>query len=416
MRILFLSNVYPNPVQPLKGTFNRSMVAALARQHQLQVISPVSWIDALRARLQSGARLTQPHEEFVKGVHADYPLFYYPPKVLRHRFGDFLWKSIQHSVTQTLKKFQPEAVLSYWAHPDGDVALRIARMCCVPAISMVGGSDVLLLARSGKRRTAIMNVLQQSDAVISVSQHISDSLKLDGISPEKLHVVYRGLDRQLFSPGDKQEARQQLKLPGKQTLFVAVGRLVDVKGHEQLLAACRVLSQQGHNFQCHILGDGPLRKQLQQQINGFDLQNCVHLSGSQSQAELVSWYRAADCVVHPSYSEGIPNVLFEAMSCGTRFVASNVGGIPEIADADYDLLVPPRDCNALAQAMASHMQQLHSDNGTRVFMPTSWEESARLITKVIEQASAHLRPAVSQKTLAALQPMLENASAERGQA
>jgi len=58
MQLLFLSNVYPNPLQPLKGTFNRSMVAALAKEHTVQVISPVSWVDALRARMKSGAGLS----------------------------------------------------------------------------------------------------------------------------------------------------------------------------------------------------------------------------------------------------------------------------------------------------------------------------------------------------------------------
>jgi glycosyltransferase involved in cell wall biosynthesis len=75
------------------------------------------------------------------------------------------------------------------------------------------------------------------------------------------------------------------------------------------------------------------------------------------QDTLPDWYRAADVFVLPSYSEGVPNVLLEASACGLPYVASNVGGIPEIAGRGHGLLVPSGDVESLAAAMRKTLSQ-----------------------------------------------------------
>jgi teichuronic acid biosynthesis glycosyltransferase TuaC len=77
----------------------------------------------------------------------------------------------------------------------------------------------------------------------------------------------------------------------------------------------------------------------------------VTLAGRRPHAELPDWYRASDLAVLPSYSEGLPNVLREAVACGRPFVATRVGGIPEIADPSYSRLVSPGSPPELADAI-----------------------------------------------------------------
>ena len=114
-------------------------------------------------------------------------------------------------------------------------------------------------------------------------------------------------------------------------------------------------------------------------------------AGSQPQDRLPDWYRAADLMVLPSLSEGLPNVLREAGACGTPFVASNVGGIPELADSQCDRLVPVGDVAALAEAMATGLSRERPV--VRAAKSKSWAESADALVDVIRPlvaASQHV--------------------------
>src|SRR5262249_54672922 len=161
MRILFLSSVYPRKYNLIRGVYCRSLCKALAKQHDVRVISPVSWVERLRR-----GSAHSPGEV----PAADFPCYFYPPKVLRTMHGWFMWQSVRRRVRKLTEGFTPDCVLSYWLHPDGEVAVRAARAFGVPSAVIVGGSDALLLPRNPARRRSIKRVLDQSDALITVSQ------------------------------------------------------------------------------------------------------------------------------------------------------------------------------------------------------------------------------------------------------
>jgi glycosyltransferase involved in cell wall biosynthesis len=297
-----------------------------------------------------------------------------------------------------MRSFKPDAVLSYWAHPDGEVAVRMAHRHGVPAVVMVGGSDVLLLGREGSRQRKILDVMQNADLIVAVSEHIADTLVRDGVDPRKLRVVRRGVDRALFSPGDKQVARRGLDIPSNCHVLISVGRLVDVKGHEHLIQGCRMLAARRVRFRCYILGDGPLRAELEKLIIDLGLSGIVELKGAQSQSQLAEWYRAADVTVLPSLSEGVPNVLLESIACGTPFAASDVGGIPEIADRRHDRLVPVASPVALADAIEWQLNIRRDTLPPRSFEPLALKGAARRLTQVLEDARS-LAGGISRKWL-----------------
>jgi len=387
MKILFYSYAFPNPTNPGLGTFNRSMIAGLAADHEVRVVSPVSFVDAWKAwfKKKTPNGLNDAQFAAVPGVPAQYLTSYYTPKILRSQYGRWMWWSVQRQLNRTMKQFRPDVVLSYWAHPDGEVAVRMAHKHGVPAVVMVGGSDVLLLGRHGMRQKRILDVMHNADTVVTVSEHISNTLMNDGVDPHKLRVVRRGVDRALFSPGDKVTARRGLALPETGTILISVGRLVPVKGHSHLLHACRLLAARRVQFRCYLLGDGPLKAELQQQIVQMGLEGTVILKGSQNQSQLAEWYRAADVTVLPSDSEGVPNVLMESIACGTPFVASEVGGIPEIADSRHDRLVPPASPVALADAIEWQLKMRRNDLPARCFEPLALKAAARRLTLVLDE-------------------------------
>src|SRR5262245_8378641 len=137
MNLLLLTNVYPSPVEPGKGVFNRHLARALAREHRVDVVAPVSWVEELRAR----SRGPNPPALSLAGanptVSVHHPRFYYPPKVLRGWYARFYWWSVRRTVLGVLRERRPDAVIGYWAHPDGAVAVRVARRTGARAVVMV---------------------------------------------------------------------------------------------------------------------------------------------------------------------------------------------------------------------------------------------------------------------------------------
>jgi glycosyltransferase involved in cell wall biosynthesis len=394
MKVLFFSYAYPNPSNPGLGTFNRSMIAGLTAEHEVRVVSPVSFVDAWKARLKGAmpGGLNDPQFTAVPDVRAEYLTSYYTPKLFRSQYGRWMWWSVQRRLNRVMTTYRPDVVLSYWAHPDSEVAVRMAHRHGVPAVVMVGGSDVLLLGRTGQRHQKVMDVLWNADSIVTVSAHIADTVTKDGIDSRKIRVVRRGVDRSLFSPGDREVARRGLGIPERGTVMISVGRLVPVKGHTHLLHACRLLAQRRVSFHCYIIGDGPLKGDLKRRITAMGLDGVVELKGSQSQGQLAEWYRAADVTVLPSLSEGVPNVLMESVACGTPFVASDVGGIPEIADSRHDRLVPPASPVALADAIEWQLKVRGHDRPPRSFEPLALKAAARRLTQVLEDTRASATP------------------------
>src|SRR2546425_1490489 len=147
-------------------------------------------------------------------------------------------------------------------------------------------------------------------------------------SASKIHRVYNGIDLERFPA----------PLPAKQDpapLILSVGRLVSFKGFEYLIDACAELTRRGLDFTCEIVGDGPLRENLQGKIDKLNLSSRVALLGSLSQGAIFEKLRAADIfalasVVDPQGgSDVFPTVILEAMSAARPVVSTRLAGIPE---------------------------------------------------------------------------------------
>ena len=198
-------------------------------------------------------------------------------------------------------------------------------------------------------------------------------------------------------------------LPPDIPIILFVGNLLPVKGLDVLVEACSHLKRDGVKFSCLLIGQGPMRDRLERQIAGLQLQEQVRMLGPKPNEELAEWYRAATLFVLPSRSEGLPTVLREAAACGTPFVASRVGGIPEIAHLVPSRLVQPEDARGLAHAIRemiespiNHQERL---GPSRQF--PSHDESAAELSEVLEAhlcnyrgRATHLGPSRSPSELA----------------
>lgn len=193
--------------------------------------------------------------------------------------------------------------------------------------------------------------------VITVSEfnkaYLSGLLASSGKSG-RIERVYNGIDLDLFAP----QARQPE--PG---LIAAIGRLVEKKGFEYLVDACRLLKQQGRPFRCVIAGDGEQHAALATRISTYGLDSEVILAGAMTQADVIALLKRAavfalPCVVgRDGNRDGLPTVLLEAMALEVPVVSTRVTGIPEIIDhGQTGLLVEERDAAGLAAALAELLQ------------------------------------------------------------
>jgi glycosyltransferase involved in cell wall biosynthesis len=170
-------------------------------------------------------------------------------------------------------------------------------------------------------------------------------------SADKIHRVYNGMDLGSISPGQRER-------PPGPTTILSVGRLVTFKGFEVLIEACAELDQRNFAFHCEIVGDGPLREELEAAILHHRLGKRVQLCGSLSQESVFSKLQDCDIFALASLtdqngaSDVFPTVILEAMALARPVVSTRLAGIPEsVVDGVTGLLVPPDDSQALADAL-----------------------------------------------------------------
>ncbi|MGN6094726.1 MAG: glycosyltransferase family 4 protein [Bosea sp. (in: a-proteobacteria)] len=165
----------------------------------------------------------------------------------------------------------------------------------------------------------------------------------------KIKLVRCGLDADFLSAAPS-------KIIPKARL-VTVGRLSEQKGQLILLRALGTLAGQGVPFKLTVAGDGPMRPQLERAIRELGLEQHVELAGWMSNAEVRAAIREARALVLPSFAEGLPVVLMEALALGRPVITTYVAGIPElVAERDCGWLVPAGDVDRLASAIKQCLQ------------------------------------------------------------
>lgn len=370
MRILTLTNLYPNPIQPNRGIFNGHQVRALAQTHELAVVAPIAWTDALRFRHAGRPVPLRRQEEDLPHVHVAHPRYLYPPRTGRRLYGRCYLASVRRIVHQVAAQLRPDVIFSPWAYPDGWAAVRLGKELGIPSVVKVHGSDLRLLDAHPARRGGTIQALTAADRIVAVSRDLAELAIALGADRQHTSVVYDGVDTARFSPGCRRAARRRLGLPLDQQVVLYVGNLLPVKGPDVLLEAVRLAAPRA-NFRCHLIGEGPLRNAIEEAIADDawipNLRGRIVLHGAKAHHELPDWFRAADAVVLPSRSEGVPCVLLEAAAVAAGVViATRVGGVPEVAHLARSELVPPESPRELANAMVEALT-----DPTRFAAPTT---------------------------------------------
>lgn len=197
-----------------------------------------------------------------------------------------------------------------------------------------------------------------ADAIIAVSQHTRrDLIDLYGVAPEKIHVIYEGIDAS-FRPSDAAEvAAVATRYSPDRPYLLMVGTLEPRKNHAVALQALAGLKAAGLPHRLVIAGGhGWLFEPIRRRVDELGLAADVCFAGYVPAAELPVLYTGAACVLLPSLYEGFGFPVLEAMACAAPVVCSNVSSLPEVA-GDAAMLVAPHDPAALANAVALVLTQ-----------------------------------------------------------
>jgi glycosyltransferase involved in cell wall biosynthesis len=389
MRVLCVTKIFPNALEPLSSPFNRQQFAALGRLCEVEVLATIPWFPGARlaARWSNAGRLgAVPARETIAGLPVAHPRFLYLP-----RYGHgaaFALYAASLLAPVVARRGRVDVLLASWAYPDGAAAVLLGRALGVPVVVKLHGSDVNVVARLPGPRRALAALLPRAARVVAVSRPLGEEVVRLGVARERLRLVGNGVDAELFHPRDPDETRRRLGLAARRWI-VYVGRLQEEKGVLELIDAFTRLAPRVPDAGLLLVGgEGGVKAEAERRA--APLGDRVVFAGPRPIAEVPLYMSAAALCTLPSWNEGTPNVLIEALACGRPAVATRVGGIPDvICDERLGLLVPPRDPAALAHALEAVLARPYdAAEIARLGSRGGWDESARRLHAVLAEAIA----------------------------
>ncbi|HEX5613214.1 MAG TPA: glycosyltransferase family 4 protein [Burkholderiales bacterium] len=235
---------------------------------------------------------------------------------------------------------------AYWR----DLAyLLVAKACGAQVVYQVHGGALPQQFCGGNRWAAafLRATLRLPDAIVVLAQHELDAYR-EFVPSQTVVVLPNGIDLAPYLRRPRNGARGERPLE-----LVYVGRLAAEKGLYEALEGLSVARAQGIAVSLVVAGSGPEHERLEQHASRLGIERDVWFAGPVQGERKVRLFCRADALLLPSYAEGLPYALLEGMAAGATPIATPVGGIPDVMiDGVHGMLVPPRDANAIAGAIA----------------------------------------------------------------
>ena len=378
LRIAVVTAHFPSSAQPTHGRPAFQTMRVLSATCDVQVFYPHAVYPSLlkpRSRIYSGIDASYS----LPGVKAGYYDYLALPMVSRPFNGHLAARVLLPHV----RSFAPDLIFSYFLYPDGYAAFKIGQALKVPVVAMGVGSDVHNI-KDWFSAMHTRTLLRKADFLLAISDDLRMRIVAMGAPPEKTRAVVSGCDLSVFHPMDQCDARQKLRLDPAAEAVVYIGRMDIRKGLRELIEAAASLHPERSNLQVYLIGEGSDRPIIEEAIQANSATGYIHALPECTFDEVALWMAAADLVTLPSYMEGCPNVVLEALACGRPVVATNVGGIPEImSDAD-GCLVPARDPVALAQALKSVLDRTWDPAAISANRGRGWNTVAAELLEIFE--------------------------------
>ena len=387
MRVLIVTKIFPNRLEPHSSPFNRQQFAALARITELEILATVPWFPGAKrlARWSRAGRLRDlPAHDVIGGLSVQHPRVAYVPRIGNRISGPLYAASLAARAIRYRGRI--DVVLGSWAYPDGYAAVVLGELLDVPAVVKLHGSDVHVLSQIPAARRGLCWTLPRAARVVAVSRPLAERAVSLGVARDRVDVVPNGVDTDIFYPSDRTAARCELELASNARIALYVGRIEREKGVFDLIRAFGWSGSELRESQLVMIGDGSAQAECRDLIERLDLP--VVMLGERPHAEIARWLAASDVLTLPSWHEGTPNVVLEALAAGRRVVATNVGGIPDLIDSpELGLMVPPKEPAALAVALERALATPYDPIALRAAANVvDWTTSAALLKESLQRA------------------------------
>ena len=395
MKVLLISNIFPNSAEKERGVFTYGIAMALKARCRLEVAAPLPWVPApLRKKNQGKYIHAQvPYKEEIGGLKVYHPRYAVIPGVLGFMHSAFMFLPILRLIKRLERKEHIDLINAHWIFPDGVAAVWAARKLGKPVVLTALGCDINHYPSLLFRKGLIKGALRKTDAVTVKGNSLREKVRGLHVPDEKIHVIPNGIDLQHFRIMDKAAARRQLNIRGDGPFLLTVGSLDEVKGSRYLLEA---LSRMPHELKPppHLLmvGDGPLKQSLLSQARDFGIAQQISFFGRRPHHEIPIWMNAADLFCLPSIREGRPNALMEALACGTPAVASRVGSVPEIIHDENGRMAGAGDSESLRRQILGCLDRSWDREAVRKSVSGfTWDQCAALYMGTFQQVLKKVR-------------------------
>jgi len=378
LRIAVVTRYFPSSGEPWAGRSLYEPLRILARSAEVRVFYPnADYPGFLRPRSRMYGQLDRSFSP--PGVNVSYFNYSALPLLSRPLNG---WMAAR-TLLPHVRNFAPDLIFGCFLYPESFAALKIGRALAVPVVVNSIGSDI---NRVGDPISALhtRTVLRGADFVVTVSDDLRRKAVAMGALAGRTRTILNGCDLTVFHVMDRLAARKRLRIDPTAEAVIYIGRVDVKKGLRELVKAAAALHHQRPNLRVYMVGEGPDRQMIQNAIDANDAAGYVKALPGCPFDEVAVWMAAADVVTLPSYMEGCPNVILEALACGRPVVATNVGGIPEIMSGECGQLVPPREPAALEQALASVLDRTWDSAAISARWGRSWNAVEAELFEIFE--------------------------------
>lgn len=381
MRIAVVTSYFPNSSAPFEGNSSYQTLRLLAERHVIRVFVPETrypaFIPASRRKAPLDPKWQAPD---VESRYIPFPAL---PVVTRPLNGLLAARKLLPAV----REFAPEIILNYMVYPNGYTAVLLGKKLHLPVVVTATGSDLNRIPDRLVRRLT-METLRRADFVQTRSHDLAQTAVRLGSDPKRTRAILNGCNTAIFYPRDGREAREELGLPQDAQMALYVGRLDYRKGLVELIEAAAQTRASHPRLHTYLMGYGPDEQMLQEAITRVGAGDIVSIVKSQPADKVSRWMAAADLVTLPSYNEGCPNVVLEALAAGRPVVGTRVGGIPELMDDTCGRLVPVKDVAGLAQGLREVLDSQWDAEEIAARHGRSWHDVANDLEAVLENLVA----------------------------
>jgi glycosyltransferase involved in cell wall biosynthesis len=366
-KLTIITNLYPLPWEPNRATFNKQQFEQLDNQYDRYMLIPVAFGDWFRKR-----------KLFMQSEYIRYVPYFYIPKVGRRFYSVSLFLSILIHSGLWLKRKNNDILFASWAFPEAVAASWLSKIYRSKFFFKVHGSDINLHAKFPARAKQIVSASKNASGIISVSQDLKNKMISIGVAEDIITVIYNGVDHDKF--GAVQSSDQ------KSAYILFVGNLKKEKGIFELLEGFSAICEKFPQYKLIYAGPGIHKKTLEERALQLSIANKVEVLGSINHEQLPKLMASATIVALPSYNEGVPNVILEAMASGTPVLTTNVGGIPEVVNESIcGKIITPRNAKEVAAGLEYILDKEWSSEKIKEHSRYySWEKNKNSLIKLLE--------------------------------